>query len=511
MESKHWADQYADEIVKRKPEKEEYVVESGITPSGVVHAGNFREILTQDFVFKALIDKGVKAKYQYFWDDYDRFRKVPAGVSSEWEQYIGLPVNKTPDPWGCHSSYAEHFEEPVVNEMKACGVEVDFFFASEEYNKGTFVEYVKKALENTGKIKSILDRFRAEPLEEGWLPVRVYCEKCGKDTTKAVYLGGYEIKYSCECGNENVIDFRKNPSAVKLVWRVDWPMRWAFYDVDFESSGKDHKASGGSWDTGVLICKEVFNHEPPIGPMYEFVYFKGQKEKMSSSKGNIVTISDLLEVYEPEVVRYLYTTKISRAFEVGFDADVLNVYNYFDEARKAFYGKAEADDNEKRRYFFSRIGEHGYVELPQFSVCVNAVQIALGDIEKAKQILKKINHPYENADLRLKLAWNWVQKYAPEQFKFTVKEEIPDVMISEWGPEIKELLFETADFIEKGATGDEIQQFVYNTAKQKQIPLNTAFMVFYQLFLGKSRGPRLGPFLASLDKEFVLRRLKLQS
>ncbi len=510
-EPKHWADKYADEIVKRK-QKEEYIVESGITPSGIVHVGNFREILTQEFVYKALLDKGVKAIYQYFWDDYDRFRKVPIGVPSEWEKYIGIPISKTPDPWGCHDSYAEHFQEPVIREMQELVIEVSFKHASKEYPAGTFVEMVKKALENTSLIKNILDKYRAEPLEEGWLPVRVYCEECGKDTTKAKYLGNYELEYECVCGHKAVLDFSKKPGNAKLPWRVDWPMRWAFYDVDFESSGKDHKAAGGSWDTGVLIARQVFEHEPPIGPMYEFVNVKGQKEKMSSSKGNVVTVTELLRVYEPEVVRYLYTAKINKAFDISFDADLLNTYNYFDEARKKYYSvENSADENEARRYFFSRIGEHGYVELPQFSVCVNAIQIALGDVEKAKKILKKTGHAYEHADERLKLAWNWVQDYAPEQFKFTVKEEMPDVMLSEWGEEVKELLRDTADFIETGTrAGDEIQQFIYNKAKEKEIPLKTAFMVFYQLLLGKSRGPRLGPFLASLDKEFVVKRLRLE-
>jgi lysyl-tRNA synthetase class 1 len=139
--SLHWADQFADEIINRK-KKDVYLVESGITPSGIVHAGNFREILTQDLVYRALLDKGKKAKYQYFWDDYDRFRKVPAGVPADYEQYLGLPVSKAPDPWECHSSYAEHFESILVDEIKACGVKVDYVFASKEYAECRFAEEI---------------------------------------------------------------------------------------------------------------------------------------------------------------------------------------------------------------------------------------------------------------------------------------------------------------------------------------------------------------------------------
>ncbi|WP_297552279.1 hypothetical protein, partial [Thermococcus sp.] len=33
----HWADYMAEKIIRERGDKEEYVVESGITPSGYVH------------------------------------------------------------------------------------------------------------------------------------------------------------------------------------------------------------------------------------------------------------------------------------------------------------------------------------------------------------------------------------------------------------------------------------------------------------------------------------------
>ena len=511
----HWADKYAEQIIERKPNKEEYLIETGVTPSGIIHAGNFREILTQYFVYKAVKEKGKKARYIFFWDDYDRLRKVPQGVDEKWKEYIGIPISKVPDPWGCHDSYASHFKTKAIEEMKKLGIKVEFKTATEEYEKGTFTEQIKIALENTKKIRSILNKFRKEDLPENWLPIRIYCEKCGKDTTEAKYLGNYELEYECKCGAKGKINFKEKPANAKMPWRVDWPARWTHYDIDFESSGKEHQASGGSVDTADLIALEVYNQQPPIEPMYEFIYFKGQKEKMSSSKGNVITITDLLEVYEPEIILYMYNTRINRSFEISFDADLLNVYNYFDKAKKMYYGKTEEkDENEARRYELAKLSNE-YTDLPQFSTCVNAIQIAVGDVEKAKEILKKTGHPYEHADERLKLAWNWVQKYAPEQFKFTIKENLDeikeDIRLHTWSDEIKELLKETADEVKKGATGDELQQFIFNKAKEKEVPVKIAFMTFYQLLLGKSRGPKLGPFLASLDTDFVIKRLRLEA
>ena len=42
----HWAERIADRIIKRKPDKEEYVCAAGISPSGSIHIGNFRDIAT---------------------------------------------------------------------------------------------------------------------------------------------------------------------------------------------------------------------------------------------------------------------------------------------------------------------------------------------------------------------------------------------------------------------------------------------------------------------------------
>ena len=42
----HWADIYADKIIREKGDKEVYTCASGITPSGTVHIGNFTITIT---------------------------------------------------------------------------------------------------------------------------------------------------------------------------------------------------------------------------------------------------------------------------------------------------------------------------------------------------------------------------------------------------------------------------------------------------------------------------------
>ncbi|MFB6208029.1 MAG: lysine--tRNA ligase, partial [Candidatus Nanohaloarchaea archaeon] len=234
-----WSDQLAFGVTRKFPEEDEYVCASGISPSGIVHAGNFREIITTDFVVKSLKHRGENAKFIYSWDDYDRFRKVPANVPDEWEQYIGLPLSKVPDPEGCHDSYAEHFESKLEEELEDLHMDIEFIRQTEMFERSEYADLIKKAMNNREKVKEILDKYRKEPLEEPYYPLRVYCKECGKDFTEVRdYDGEYTVEYHCEeCGDDYEVNFRKE-DTVKPPWRVDWPMRWEYEGVDFEPAGK---------------------------------------------------------------------------------------------------------------------------------------------------------------------------------------------------------------------------------------------------------------------------------
>ena len=49
--------------------KEEYVCAAGISPSGAVHIGNFRDIATSYYVVRALQKLGKKARLLFSWDE----------------------------------------------------------------------------------------------------------------------------------------------------------------------------------------------------------------------------------------------------------------------------------------------------------------------------------------------------------------------------------------------------------------------------------------------------------
>jgi len=121
----HWADQMAEKIIREKGDLDSYTCASGITPSGTVHLGNFREIITVDLVVRALRDRGKNVRFIYSWDDYDVFRKVPANMPDPeiLEKYLRYPITEVPDTTNRNENYARHHEVDIETQLPRVGWE----------------------------------------------------------------------------------------------------------------------------------------------------------------------------------------------------------------------------------------------------------------------------------------------------------------------------------------------------------------------------------------------------
>ena len=142
----HWADQMADKIIAEKGERESYTCASGITPSGTVHLGNFREIITVDLVVRALRDRGKKVRFIYSWDDYDVFRKVPANMPDPetLEKYLRYPITMVPDTTGRDENYARHHEVDIETQLPRVGIAPEFLYQASRYRANRYAEGMKK-------------------------------------------------------------------------------------------------------------------------------------------------------------------------------------------------------------------------------------------------------------------------------------------------------------------------------------------------------------------------------
>jgi lysyl-tRNA synthetase, class I len=507
----HWTDITAEKIIREKGDKESYVIASGITPSGIVHVGNFREIITVDLVKRALEKKGKKVRFIYSWDNYDVFRKVPKDMPKQelLHSHLRKAIVDVPDVYGCHKSYAEHNQAKVEADVVKVGINPEFIYQSEKYRNGDYVKEIKKALENTEKIKKILNNYREEPLSEEWLPVTMFCEICGKDTIKLKWLEGYIIKYNCDCGHSEAFDFKKKP-LLKLLWRIDWPARWAFEKVDFEPGGKEHSTTGGSFDTGKQIVKEVYNFNAPTYVKYDFIKLKGGGGKMSSSKGGVVDLGDVLEIYQPEIVRWLFAgTRPNKEFAISFDADVIKIYEDYDKCERIYFGEHQVNEKEKEKqkvaYELSAVKTISKTMpyQPGFRHLTTLLQIHSLDTDKVISYYEKElneSRDRERVRVRTECAKNWLNLYAPEEFKFTVQEEFS----GELGSEEKKLLHQLAEKLkEKSWTDVELHEEIYILCTNNNFPPKDFFKLAYGVLINKDKGPRLASFILAIGKEKV--------
>ena len=135
---------------------------SGASPSGRVHLGNLREFLMPHFVADELRRRGVPVRHLHVWDDYDRFRKVPAGVDPSWADHIGRPLTAVPDPWDCHASWSDHFKEPLVAALHELGVDMEEISQTERYRAGVYREEVLRAVRHRAEIDAVLAQHRTK-------------------------------------------------------------------------------------------------------------------------------------------------------------------------------------------------------------------------------------------------------------------------------------------------------------------------------------------------------------
>ena len=529
----HWSDRIAQEIIRRRPDKEEYVCAAGISPSGSIHIGNFRDIATSYFVVKALRRQGKKARLLFSWDEFDRLRKIPVNVAKlprpegekSWEEYIGYPYVDVPNPFddGC-PNYAKHFEVEFEEAMERFGIHMDYRYQAQMNRSGKYAEYVIQALKKRGEIFDILDSFRTQAAQEGekeaYYPVSIYCPHCKRDTTKILSLSEdcTVAEYECSCGHKGTFDFTKDFNC-KLAWKIDWPMRWMYEGVDFEPGGKDHASPGGSYDTSRVISQKIFGYEAPLFQGYEFIGIKGATGKMSGSSGLNLTPDTLLKLYQPEMILWLYAkSEPTKAFDFCFDDGILRQYFEFDKQYNEFMdGKADEfltnvmanclrEDEE---------GTSAYkkIETVPMSLLVQLGSVVDFNVPMLETVFEKIGQPftYDQFKDRLERAKYWLEQCSPEnvnRLRPYRNWEVYEALSEEEKKEIALL----HDYIKKGGYSlDELNQELYAIPKQVMGDLEDAkelkkiqgqfFMNVYRLLIDKEKGPRLYLFLYAIEPD----------
>ncbi|MBQ5743398.1 MAG: lysine--tRNA ligase, partial [Clostridia bacterium] len=497
----------------------------GISPSGSIHIGNFRDVATSYFVVRALRRMGKKARLLFSWDEFDRMRKVPVNVAKvrdDFEKYIGCPYVDVPNPFeGTEGeTYAAHFEKEFEDSIGKFGIDMDFRHQAEMYRSGKYRQYIIESLQKRGEIFDIIDSHRTQDAAEGerdnYYPVSIYCPECGRDTTKITSLSDDCLiaEYDCACGHHGTFDFSVDTNC-KLAWKIDWPMRWMYEGVDFEPGGKDHASLNGSYDTSKDISKKIFGYDAPMFQGYEFIGIKGTTGKMSGSSGLNLTPETLLKLYQPEVILWLYSkTEPLKAFDFCFDDGILRQYFEYDRMLNEVR-EGKANDYTKSIMENTTVAGRDPETVPM-ALLVQLGSVVDFNVPMLETVFEKIgsNYKYEQFADRLERAKFWLEQCAPDQVNRLRPFRNWDVYETLTEQEKQEIALLHEYLSKPGYTLDELNAELYAIPKKVFTDLSddkalkavqgTFFKNVYKLLIDKERGPRLYLFLYAIEAEKYL-------
>ncbi len=501
----HWSEAIAQDIVAKRKEKK-HVIATGITPSGDIHVGNLREIITGDAVYAALRSMDVDARLIYIADTFDPLRRRYPFLPPEYEAHVGKPISEIPDPEGCHTSYADHFVQPFLSSLVDLGIKIEVLRADELYNSGLYVDTIKEALVKKDELSRIIEEVSGRKLPENWSPFNPFCDVCGRIT--AAVVKGYDLDkeeayYECECGNKGVASFT---GGGKLAWRVDWAARWKILGVTIEPFGKDHASPGGSFDTGTRLSKEIFNYPAPYPIPFEHILLKLQQEgtkakvtAMSSSRGTNIPVHKIVEAVPPVILKHVIV-RTRPEKHIAFNPS-LPLLNLVDEYEREI----------------GSIGSGIAAEIT-FRHLITLVQIARGDPSELIAVIKRSGYELheDNAEelkeirKKARYAENWLRTYAPENVKFEVQAAIPTEELKALSEPQQEALKLLAQELQAGAnlSAADWHDKIYEIASNANTEPKEVFKAIYIALLGKPSGPRAGWLLASLKPEFLMDRFE---
>ena len=479
-----WAERVADSLGAGP-----HVVVSGISVSGNIHAGNLREVLVAEAVANALRALGEEVRFIFHADTIDPLRKIAPDIPESYEEYIGHSLSQVPDPEGCHVSYSEHFLAPFEEALRKMEMVVEVIRSHELYEQGAYTEVTRESIEHTDELREILQEVTNRKMPEHWSPFLPRATS-GKLTGMRVLEHLPEqasVVFADEDGFEEAASYAKGEG--KLGWRVELAARWKALGVTFEPFGKDHTSRGGSTDTADRMSREVFHYPVPGRFEYEWIGLKGRGD-MSSSRGIVLLPLDLLKIMPPDAVRRIILGRDpARRFDIDLEA---GFPRFMDEYRA---GTGEA-----------------YVP---FTHLVTVAQTVGEDSDAAAEMLHRggygeVAEDTDKLARDLSYARKWAAEWAPDSMRLGLlgpgESREAAAGLDE---EQRAYLREVSEKLRPEMDGEAVQDVLYTTAIGRGLKPKRAFAAVYKVLLGKTSGPKAGPFIAGLTPGQVTQRFSV--
>ncbi|MDG1540995.1 MAG: lysine--tRNA ligase [Candidatus Thalassarchaeaceae archaeon] len=517
----HWADYTAQRLIERGGEQ---VSASGITPSGEFHIGHLREILSAEMIHRACMDADIQSKYIFIVDSMDPLRRVYEFLSPEYEKYIGHPLAYIPAPGpdgrpgDGGDTYAEHFLAPFLKALAEIGVRPEVVMNHETYESGRFAEYIDSAISKKEEIRGIIQDISGRELADDWFP---YNPMGSDGSLDGVIVTGYEnpfVLWIDSHGIEGKSDIRK--AEGKMPWRIDWAARWAIHGITCEPAGKDHGAAGGSYDTGIPICR-LLGGDPPDKIVYEWIQLKGMGP-MSSSTGLTVGPMEALSLVPPEILRYVIArSKINRHIE--FDTGSA-LFRTADEYERLVSNPTKEESGMTKRQLVAAQTQRGAIRLSQvesgsdpresiggvsFRHLSMLAQIKSSD-EDVWRSLNRSEHiqgkPGKSLVVRLERMRTWIEgPHFPEDAKIEIKMALSDEAKDNLDGESKRFLSALSTLLSECEWSDEgINESIADACESAEIPRRKGYSSIYWALIGRDYGPKASSLLFEMDREGVL-------
>lgn len=513
-----WIDKLAHELLEREKTLGRNLdlikVESGLGASGVPHIGSLGDAVRAYGVKLALENFGYKSELIAYSDDLDGLRKIPEGFPDSLKEHIAKPVSLIPDPFGCHDSYGMHMSSILLDGLDKVGIQYEFRRAIDTYKKGLLKDQIHTILQNSSKIGNKISELVGQEKFQKFLPYFPVCSNCSRLYTaeSTEYLSDEKkVLYHCHdteigsnrvegCGNKGEADITKDLG--KMAWKVEFAARWASFDIRFEAYGKDimDSVKVNDW-----VADEILNYPHPHHVKYEMFLDKGGK-KISKSLGNVITAQKWLEFGNPKSILLLLYKRITGARELGFE-DIPSLMAEYNELEDIYFGKIKVENQAK---LSKSKGLYEYVNLlnppKETSVHVNyRLLIELSKIfkeDRNQRVMKKlldygvIKNPSKEIEKWIELAGNYSDEFDQQEKTEIELDEIT-----------RKALQELTSALDSEEEIEDIQNAIYQIAKSNDVQPRDFFKTLYQIILGTSRGPKIGPFISDIGRRKVAKTI----
>ncbi len=535
----HWSEKYSKQILEKFSNKNIYVCATEANPSKPIDLNDFRNIIILCAVAKKLKESGKKVKVIFSWNDFGRFYKVPKGVNQKLKKYIGLPLSNIPNLNDGNMSYARYHEKVFEKFIKDMDIDLEYRYQTDMYKSGVYDDYIILALKKRKEIAKILlssmtDKEKQhegiidEEYIENYYPISVYSKFTGKDNTKILdYNENKKITYKCiDSGEVEIIDITKD-RIVKLTQQVDKAMKWKYENVVFESVRKINATIRKGDDVSTIILQKIYNMESPVYQVYQdynSVSVDDFKRKISGSVNNSILPGELLKIYTPELLKWIYyQSDPSKKILLAFGSDIYRQYTEMDQRMQQYQTKTnlqELNSSEKTSLELSGIGQKDLKKSIPFRQAVSFGQIVQWQVNKLQKILDNMGFDYDKKSIitRLKKAKNWLEIYNRDKIiklRNTKNIDFIKSMTEDEKKLVRRLRSKLKNI--KDVDIKDLDKIVYGIIDKKTLDKKKIikkqkefFELVYGLLIGKKQGPRLSTFLWAIeDKSIILKLLNV--